>query len=48
MDTRSDERRRWVLQALEQYEARLLRFAARLLHDEDSARDASAVWRVDG
>ncbi len=40
MDTRSDERRRWVLQALEQYESRLLRFAARLLHDEDSARDA--------
>ena len=40
MDVQSVERRRWVLQALEQYEARLLRFAARLLHDEDSARDA--------
>ena len=31
---------RWVPQAVEQYEARFLRFAARLLGDEDSARDA--------
>ncbi len=30
---------RWVLQAVERYEVRLLRFAARLLGDEDSARD---------
>ena len=40
MDPQSVKRQRWVLQALEQYEARLLRFAARLLHDEDTARDA--------
>ncbi|NLF10103.1 MAG: sigma-70 family RNA polymerase sigma factor [Pirellulaceae bacterium] len=40
MVAKSGQRQRWVLQALEQYEARLLRFAARLLGDDDSARDA--------
>lgn len=34
------DKRRWVLQAVEQYEIRLLRFASRLLGDDDSARDA--------
>lgn len=34
------DRQRWVLEAVEQYEIRLLRFAARLLGDEDAARDA--------
>ncbi len=34
------DRRQWVLEAVDQYEIRLLRFAARLLGDEDAARDA--------
>ena len=34
------DRRQGVLAALERYEARLTRFAARLLGDEDQARDA--------
>ena len=34
------DRRQWVLEAVDQYEVRLLRFAARLLGDEDAARDA--------
>ena len=32
-------RRRWVLGVLEEHEARLTRFAARLLGDEETARD---------
>jgi RNA polymerase sigma-70 factor (ECF subfamily) len=40
MDAESVERQRWVLRTLEEFETRLLRFAARLLHDEESARDA--------
>jgi RNA polymerase sigma-70 factor (ECF subfamily) len=37
----ADERREWVLAALDQYEVRLLRYALRLLGgDEDLARDA--------
>jgi RNA polymerase sigma factor (sigma-70 family) len=36
----SAERHRWVLETLEQYEGRLLRFATRLMGDEDAARDA--------
>lgn len=34
------DRHRWVLQAVDQYEVRLLRFAARMLDDDDAARDA--------
>jgi RNA polymerase sigma-70 factor (ECF subfamily) len=34
------DRRQWVLEAVDQFEVRLLRFAARLLGDEDAARDA--------
>ena len=34
------DRGRWVLEAVDQFEVRLLRFAARLLGDEDAARDA--------
>lgn len=34
------DKHRWVLEAVDQYEIRLLRFAARLLGDEDAARDA--------
>ncbi len=33
------ERRRWVLSVLQQHEVPLLRFAVRLLGDEDAARD---------
>ena len=33
------DRRRWVLSVLEEHEGRLTRFAARLLGDEDTARD---------
>ena len=40
MVAESGQRQRWVLQALEEFETRLLRFAARLLGDDDSARDA--------
>lgn len=40
MTENSVERQSWVLQALEQYESRLLRFAARMLGDENLARDA--------
>lgn len=36
---REQNRRDWVLAALEQYEGRLLRYAQRLLGDVDSARD---------
>ena len=32
--------RQWVLAVLNRYERRLMRFAARLLHDQDAARDA--------
>ncbi len=38
--TASMDRKRWVMQAVEQYEARLLRFASRLLGDDHAARDA--------
>ena len=34
------ERRVWVLSALEEYECRLTRYAVRLVGDEDVARDA--------
>jgi RNA polymerase sigma factor (sigma-70 family) len=37
---RGVDHRKWVLAAVDRYEVRLLRFAARLLHDEDAARDA--------
>ncbi len=40
MDAETDERQRWVLHALEEFEPRLLRFAARLLGDDETARDA--------
>jgi len=33
------DQRQWVLSLLEQYETRLVRYAARMLGDEDSARD---------
>ena len=33
------DQRHWVLGLLEQYETRLVRYAARMLSDEDSARD---------
>jgi RNA polymerase sigma-70 factor (ECF subfamily) len=33
------DRREWVLSILEQYECRLVRYATRLLGEEDSARD---------
>lgn len=36
----SVDHRQWVLAAVDRYEVRLLRFAARLLGDEDAARDA--------
>ena len=39
MQARLDDRRGWVLSVLDEYEARLTRFAARLLGDEDAARD---------
>jgi RNA polymerase sigma factor (sigma-70 family) len=35
----SSDRREWVLSALDEHEARLTRFAARLLRDEEAARD---------
>ena len=35
----SSDRREWVLSALAEHEARLARFAARLLRDEEAARD---------
>ena len=35
-----EQRREWVLAALERYEAPLVRFARRLLGDEEAARDA--------
>ena len=35
----SSDRREWVLAALDRYEARLARYAARLLRDEEAARD---------
>ena len=34
------DQRGWVLSALDQYESRLIRYAARILGDEDAARDA--------
>lgn len=34
------DKHRWVLEALDQHETALLRFASRLLGDEDAARDA--------
>jgi RNA polymerase sigma factor (sigma-70 family) len=34
------DRGRWVLEAVDRFEVRLLRFAARLLCDEEAARDA--------
>jgi RNA polymerase sigma factor (sigma-70 family) len=37
--TNADERRAWVLAALDDYEVRLMRYAARLVGDEDLARD---------
>jgi len=33
------DRRRWVLSVLDEHEARLMRYAARLLGDEEAARD---------
>jgi RNA polymerase sigma factor (sigma-70 family) len=39
MEAQGDDRRGWVLAALDQYEVRLTRFAARLLGDEEAARD---------
>jgi DNA-directed RNA polymerase specialized sigma24 family protein len=36
----AERRKQWVLQALDEYQPGLLRFAARLLRDEDAARDA--------
>ena len=39
MQAKLDDRRGWVLSVLDEYEARLTRFAARLLGDEDAARD---------
>jgi len=36
---REQNRREWVLAALEQYEGRLLRYSQRLLGDHDAARD---------
>jgi RNA polymerase sigma-70 factor (ECF subfamily) len=38
--TPADNRRRWVLEALDQYEVRLFRYALRILGDHDLARDA--------
>ena len=40
MEPAAIDRRRWMLDALDRHEAGLLRFAIRLLGDEDSARDA--------
>jgi RNA polymerase sigma factor (sigma-70 family) len=40
MEPAAIERRRWVLDAIDRHQSGLLRFAARLLHDEDAARDA--------
>ena len=37
--TELSNRRRWVLSVLDEHEARLTRFAARLVGDEDAARD---------
>jgi len=39
-DSNDNERRAWVLAALEQHEGRLTRYAMRILGDEASARDA--------
>ena len=39
MQAKLDDRRGWVLSVLDEYEARLTRFAARLLGDEEAARD---------
>ena len=39
MQAKLDDRRGWVLSVLDEHEARLTRFAARLLGDEDAARD---------
>jgi RNA polymerase sigma-70 factor (ECF subfamily) len=36
-----DDRRRWVLAILDEYEGRLVRFAARILGDEHAARDVA-------
>jgi len=36
----ASERRQWVLEALDEYEGRLVRYALRLLGDADLARDA--------
>jgi RNA polymerase sigma factor (sigma-70 family) len=36
----AEQRREWVLAALERYEAALVRYAMRLVGDEDAARDA--------
>ena len=38
-ETAAGDRREWVLSVLEAYETRLTRYAARLLADEDGARD---------
>jgi RNA polymerase sigma factor (sigma-70 family) len=40
MELGATDRRRWVLEALDRHEQGLLRFAARMLGDEDAARDA--------
>ncbi len=39
IQTETCDRREWVLSILEEYECRLVRYAARMLGDEDSARD---------
>ncbi len=38
----SGKRREWVLSVLQEHEARLVRYATRLLGDEDAARDVVA------
>jgi RNA polymerase sigma-70 factor (ECF subfamily) len=40
MDESRAERRAWVLRAVAEHEASLQRYAARMLHDADAARDA--------
>jgi RNA polymerase sigma factor (sigma-70 family) len=40
MEAEGVDRGRWVLEAVDHYEVRLLRFAARLLGEDDAARDA--------
>ena len=39
-DGNGDEKRAWVLSALDEYEGRLTRYVTRILGDEEAARDA--------